>query len=330
MSAVKDRIKISDISGLIKALKALYENETGIADAYIEAYRELSGNTELSDRERDYYSAMLEKKLSFAQTVGAPGLFSDDAGHSYRLFFCPTEIMPDILTYGMQAKEDRIYRNISVECAAQLRGLSYFDKLVAMQQNGCPVRLTELTSDPLSALYHACKNNGEVSVFAVPVDECAAGGGDRALMLSCLPGFDLTAKRWLYEAAVNSMPAGRFQQLKGGSRYLDETAEELYRRVTTEKPFFKRDIDPFDLLKPLFVIPDRTTERLALRGSAFILSGLSADADEAARKLIAERVSVIRTDDPENLLYELSLLGINGLSMSNGISQVSDYFKSTL
>ena len=39
MSAVKDRIKISDISGLIKALKALSENETGIAHAYIEAYR---------------------------------------------------------------------------------------------------------------------------------------------------------------------------------------------------------------------------------------------------------------------------------------------------
>ena len=100
--------------------------------------------------------------------------------------------------------------------------------------------------------------------------------------------------------------------------------------MTTEKPFFKRDIDPIDLLKPLFVIPEKTTERLALRGTAYLLSGLSADADEAARKLIAERVSVIRIEDAENVLSELSLLGINGLSLSAGISAVSKYIRSTL
>lgn len=330
MSAVNERVRISDISGLIKFIKELSSSDAAVADAYIEAYRELSGDADLSDREREYYRAVLEEKLSFAETVGEPGLFTDDGSRRYRLFYCAGDIMPDVLTYGMQAKEDRIYKSVSVECAAELRGCTYFDRLVRMQQNNCPVRMTELTSDPLVALYFACKNGGEVSVFAVPDTDCAGGNGDRALMLSCLPGFELSAKRWLYEAAINSLPARRFQQLKGGSRYLDESAEELYRRVTTEKPFFKRDIDPIDLLKPLFVIPEKTTERLALRGTAYLLSGLSADADEAARKLIAERVSVIRIEDAENVLSELSLLGINGLSLSAGISAVSEYIRSTL
>ena len=330
MSAVRERIVISDVSGLIDYLKQTVSNEAGISDVYINAYRELSENPEIPDREREYYSAVLEEKLAFAENIGRPGLFTDVSGSGYRLFYCAGSIMPEILTQRLQAKEDRIYRSINVECAAELKGLSYLGKLVYMQQNGCPVRMTELTSDPLIALYNACANGCDVSVFAVPVSAVAGGNSDRALLLSCLPDLDLPCKRKLYEAAVNSLPARRFQQLKGGSRYLDEAAEELYRRTTNEKPFFKRDIDPADLLKPLYIIPDKTNERLSLRGTAFLLSGISSDADEAARKLTAERLSVIHPDDPESVLGELSLLGINGLSLSLGMAQISEYLRNTL
>ena len=326
MSAVKERVVISDTAGLIAFLKELSSDRAAIAGSYADSYRELSEDPELSDRERDYFTSELERKLGYSESADNPGLFGASDSNDYRFFYCAGSIMPEILTHGLQAREDKIYKSISVECAAELRDRSYLGKLVRMQQNGCPVRMTELTSDPLIALYHACKNKCDVSVFAVPAGEIAGAGSDRALMLSVIPSLDLLTKRRLCEAAVNSLPAGRFQQLKGGSRYLDEAAEELYRRVTDEKPFFKRDIDPADLLRPLFVIPDKTTEKLALRGTAFLMSGLSSDADEAARKLTAERLSVIHPSDPDNLLEELSLLGINGLSMASGMAQIASYF----
>lgn len=330
MSAVKERTVISDIAGLIGFLKETASDESAIADAYAEAYRELSENPEIPDREREYCGYMLGKKLSLSESAGNPGIFGDSYGKNYRFFYCAGSVMPEILTHGMQSKEDKVYKSVAVECASELMGLSHLSSLVLMQQSGCPVRMTELTSDPLIALYHACKSGCDISVFAVCPDEIAGAGSDRALMLSVLPELDLSTKRRLYEAAVNSLPAGRFQQLKGGSRYLDEAAEELYRRVTDEKPYFKREIDPADLLGPLYVIPEKTTEKLSLRGTAYILSGLSSDSDEAARKLTAERLSVIHPADPESILEELSLLGINGLSMSGGMAQIASYFTNLL
>ena len=58
MSAVNERVRISDISGLIKFIKELSSSDAAVADAYIEAYRELSGDADLSDREREYYRAV--------------------------------------------------------------------------------------------------------------------------------------------------------------------------------------------------------------------------------------------------------------------------------
>ena len=67
----------------------------------------------------------------------------------------------------------------------------------------------DITSNPLVALFFACKNYGDsacdegmVFVFHINSDEIAYADSDRALLLSCLPRFSMTDKNHLIDAAI--------------------------------------------------------------------------------------------------------------------------------
>ena len=67
------------------------------------------------------------------------------------------------------------------------------NKLTYMQHYGCPTRLTDITSNPLVALYFASLGNddkdGIVYVFGVPEGDIHYEQSDRVQMLSKLAEF---------------------------------------------------------------------------------------------------------------------------------------------
>jgi hypothetical protein len=68
-----------------------------------------------------------------------------------------TDDRGDFLYRGM---EDRIYRELLVSNSADFEGDVYtLDRLVRMQHYSLPTRLLDITSNPLIALYFACKSN---------------------------------------------------------------------------------------------------------------------------------------------------------------------------
>ena len=116
--------------------------------------------------------------------------------------------------------------------------------------------------------------------------------------------------------------------MKGGSRYRDSIVERFYHEITTEISSFKREIDPIDLLQPLFVQPNKTNGRIIKQDGAFIINGLSKDRYEAKDKLDTMAYEIIYVHNQQSVLRELDLLGINEASLFPEVDKMAEYLKS--
>lgn len=232
-----------------------------------------------------------------------------------------------------QRKEDFLYHEMLVRCHDEFKDTLHLEKLVIMQHYGCPTRMLDITSNPLVALFFACKNyggsacdEGIVFVFYINSDEIAYADSDRALILSCLPRFSMVDKNHLIDEAINHLDDKSFP-LKD-QRYEDEIVEKLYHEISRELPSFKRRIRPIDLLKPLYVQPDKSNRRIFKQDGAFIISGLNKDCFEERIKFDLISKIHLRIRNKEQILIDLDKLGINSATLFPEIDNVASYLKS--
>ncbi len=232
-----------------------------------------------------------------------------------------------------QRKEDFLYHEMLVRCHDEFKDTSHLEKLVIMQHYGCPTRLLDITSNPLVALFFACKNYGDsacdegmVFVFYINSDEIAYADSDRALLLSCLPRFSMVDKNHLIDVAINHLSDESFPL--DDQRYEDEIVEKLYHEISRELPSFKRRIKPIDLLKPLYVQPDKSNRRILKQDGAFIVSGLNKDYLEERIKFDLISKIQLRIRNKEQILKDLDKLGINSATLFPEIDNVAMYLKS--
>ena len=321
-------IKISDISDFTAEFSAGFSDVMKTADKIISSYASSLENSDLTDAEKRYFEYVSAEKSAALDAIRNPGIF-EKTGGSVKLFFCLEDgAVPEILRGDLSKKEDEIYRKMGVMAPDISSCGSYYHRLIKTYQSGCPCRVTKVTSSPLTALYYAASGGcGKVTVFAVPEQEISYPASDKTLMLSCLPLLSYTQKKELYEAADFSLSAGRFRQLKGGTRYLDDAPEELYRIITTEKPYFRREISPADLLKPLFVSPDKSDIKTVKQDIYYMISGLCMSEAEAHGKIFANSVCEFEITDKEKVLAGLDLLGINGAALCADARSAAEYIK---
>ena len=121
-----------------------------------------------------------------------------------------------------------------------------------------------------------------------------------------------------------------FKQVNGGNRYASQVVERLYHEICTELPSFKREINPADVLLPLFVQPNKTNDRILKQDGAFIISGLSRDKIEAESKLDALVRLEIEVDNKNQILKELDFICINEASLFPEVDRVANYLRETL
>ena len=264
--------------------------------------------------------------------------FSDDQIKFFYRGHCNSEykLSPSVFRGNNWDYEDVYYHEMIVQCPNHFQFDSHLDKLVTMQHYDCPTRLLDITSNPLVALYFACKNfsnkdhsniEGEVIIFSTLSKEMVYSDSDKALILSCLPRFDKDDKNKLLQKANEYLDDGKFKQVSGGSKYHDEIVEKFYHEITNEVPSFKRELIPLDLLKPLFVQPNKTNGRIVKQDGAFIISGLSSNVVDATEKLEALACAKIKIKNKTNILNELSLLGIHEASLFPEVDKVAHYLK---
>lgn len=341
---------ITKVEDYINIINDLTNNQAKVVQDQIDQLRSLSDNSNLSNDLTQYYKIVAKEKEEGLKTIQLSD--SNDRYDSklnehpqYRFYYrghykSTYELLPSVFRESSWNKEDNYYHEIMVHCPQHFQYSSHLDKLVTMQHYDCPTRLLDVTSNPLVALFFSCKNygckkceksdEGEVLVFPVLSREVVYSDSDRALMLSCLPRFSKEDKIELYNITQKSLINGTYKQRKGGSRYESDVVERFFHEITTELPSFKREIKPIDILQPLFVQPNKTNGRILKQDGAFIINGLSKDADEAKNKLLAIKHTSIKVKNQEKILKELSVMGINEASLFPEVDKVANYLKENL
>ncbi len=241
--------------------------------------------------------------------------------------------LPSAFRANYMGLEDILYHELILRCPDCFRGLSHLDTLVMMQHYGLPTRLLDVTTNPLVALYFACKdyskshkgNKGQVFIYEVSDDKVVYSDSDRVLMLSCLPIFSLKEKNKIYKACKDGLESESIK--KNEDKKYIASVERLFHEIAKEIPAFKREIKPNDLLTPLVVKPKRSNDRILKQDGAFIISGLSDGIEEAENKIQSMCAKVLDIDNKDVILKELDDFGINEASLFPEVDKVAEYLK---
>lgn len=297
--------------------------------AYIERnLRYLQVLKELLQKEEHFLERQKNSKSSeiFNTTIG-PTFFYRGQCNDY-------PPLPSVFRDKFLTNEDYLYHELILCCPESFRGLSHLDTLVLMQHYGLPTRLLDVTTNPLVALYFACKDysggnpaNYYVYIYRGTKDITAYADSDRVLLLSCLPVFSLLDKMKILDQVDKGLMGSGNMPLLSGNRSYPAIVERFFHEVAKEVPAFKREIKALDLIRPIFVKPGKANARILKQDGAFIISGLCYDSFEAQTKIQALCAGKIQIHNREKILSELDDIGINEASLFPEVDKVAGYLK---
>lgn len=205
--------------------------------------------------------------------------------------------------YVYRDAEDQLYRELLVSNSVDFQGDVYtLDRLVRMQHYSLPTRLLDITSNPLIALYFACKSHptqdGEVIVFSMQREQIKYFDSDTASCIANLTRLSKVSKDGL---DFSSLDVRKFNKLA--------PVKQLLHFIKEEKPFFEPRLEPKHLRSIICVKGKHTNNRIAFQSGAFLLFGHDATLNEGGTPEISvQRIAVTNKDA---VLRQLDQLNIN-------------------
>ncbi len=243
-------------------------------------------------------------------------------------------LLPSCFRGGNYGKESDYYHYIQTRCSSEFKNRNHLDSLVTLQHYDSPTRLLDITSNPLVALFFACKNYGcsncdeaqfgYVYVFAESKSNLLFKDSDKAIMLSCLAKMSMEQQNEIYEECIKRIK-NKGINAKFDQKNEAKCIEDLYHEIRTEINFEKK-MRAIDLLQNYYVIPDYSNRRIERQSGAFILTGLADNQADYENKIYDEVIFKIRINNQKTILKKLDILGINESTLFPEMDKVSKYY----